>query len=65
MAKSAKAKKAKVTLTRSTIGRKPEHRKTVRALGLKKIGSSVEVSLTDPIQGMVNAISFMVKVEEL
>lgn len=59
------AKKVKVTLVRSTIGRKPQHRRTVRSLGLKKIGSTVEHELNPAIQGMIDSISFMVNVEEL
>jgi len=46
------------------IGRKPEQRATVKALGLKKINSTVEHSATAPILGMVNAVSHLVKVEE-
>lgn len=64
MAKKA-AKKVKVTLVRSTIGRKPEHRRTVRSLGLRKIGGTVEHELNPAIQGMLDSVSFMVNVEEL
>ncbi|AFG36673.1 50S ribosomal protein L30 [Spirochaeta africana] len=64
MAKKA-AKKVKITLVRSTIGRKPEHKRTVRSLGLKRIGSTVEQELNPAIQGMIDSVSFMVNVEEL
>lgn len=60
-----KAKKIRVRLVRSTIGRKPEQRKTVKALGLGKINSVVEKEANPAILGMVNAISHLVEVEEL
>lgn len=59
------AKKIRVKLVRSTIGRKPEQRKTVKALGLKKINSVVEKDATPSILGMVESISHMVSVEEI
>lgn len=59
------AKRIKITLVRSTIGRKPEQRKTVKALGLKKINSVVEKDATPSIVGMVESISHLVKVEEI
>ena len=60
-----KVKKVKIQLVRSTIGRKPEQRKTVRALGLKKINSCVEQEATPMIMGMVEKVSHLVKVEEI
>lgn len=57
--------KVRITLVRSTIGRKPEQRRTVEALGLKRIRHSVEQELTAPIQGMINSVAHLVKVEEL
>jgi large subunit ribosomal protein L30 len=61
----AKAKRIRIQLVRSTIGRKPEQRKTVKALGLKKINSVVEKDATPSILGMVESISHLVKVEEI
>lgn len=55
----------KITLTKSPIGRKPEQRKTVVALGLGKLNSSVIKEETPAILGMVNAISHLVTVEEV
>jgi large subunit ribosomal protein L30 len=58
---------AKLTITqvRSTIGRKPQHVETLRSLGLKGIGKSV-TRTADPVTvGMVNAVSHLVKVEEV
>jgi large subunit ribosomal protein L30 len=66
MAKKKSTKKmVRVTLTRSLIGRLPKQRGTVKALGLGKIGSSVEHELDSSVQGMINAVSHLVKVEEL
>ncbi len=57
--------KIKVTLTKSLIGKKPDQKATVKALGLKKLGSVVEHEATPQIRGMINKIDFMVKVEEV
>ena len=54
----------KITLTKSPIGRKPEQLKTVVALGLGKLNSSVVKEDNAAIRGMVNAISHLVTVEE-
>ena len=54
----------KITLTKSTSGAKKNQIATVKALGLKKIGSTV-VKHDDPaIRGMIKTVSHMVKVEE-
>ena len=54
----------KITLTKSPIGRKPEQRKTVVALGLGKLNSSVKED-NAAIRGMVNAVSHLVTVEDV
>ena len=54
----------KVTLVKSTIGRIPKHRKTVEALGLKKVGKTVELPNNDATKGMIAQVSYLVKVEE-
>ena len=64
MAKKKNAK-IRVTLVRSPIGRKPEQRATVKALGLGKMNSTVEKEANEAVLGMVNSISHLVKVEEL
>lgn len=56
--------KVRITLVKSPLGRKPNQRKTVEALGLKRIRHSVVHELNDPIQGMINTISHLVRVEE-
>jgi large subunit ribosomal protein L30 len=55
----------RVTLVRSTIGKKPDHRATIKALGLKKIGSVVEHEDTPQIRGMINKVNYMLKIEEV
>ena len=57
-------KRLRVTLIKSVIGRKPSHRRTVVALGLRKISSSVVHEASPAILGMVNKVSYLVKVEE-
>ena len=61
----ADEKKIKITLVKSVIGSLPAKRKTVKALGLKKIGSSVEHDASPAIKGMVRAVAHLVKVEEM
>lgn len=57
--------KLKITLVKSVNGVKEKQRATVKALGLKKIGSSVEQADNPQIRGMVNVVSHLVKVEEI
>ncbi|EOT38449.1 50S ribosomal protein L30 [Enterococcus columbae] len=55
----------KITLKRSVIGRPQSQRKTVQALGLTKVNSSVVKPANDAIKGMVNAVSHLVDVKEV
>lgn len=55
-------KMMKVTLTRSVFGRLPTHRATVRGLGLRRMHHVVEVEDTPCTRGMVNKVSYMVKI---
>ena len=57
--------KLKVTLKKSTIGRKKDHIATVQALGLKKIRDVVEHNDTPQIRGMVNKVNYLLEVEEI
>ena len=61
----ASEKKIRIRRVRSTIGRKPAQRATVRSLGLRKIVSSVEQSASPAILGMVKKVAHMVSVEEI
>ncbi|MDD5944311.1 MAG: 50S ribosomal protein L30 [Clostridia bacterium] len=55
----------KITLVKSTIGALPKHKKTVQALGLKKLHSSVVRQNNAAVLGMVNQVKHLVKVEEI
>lgn len=57
-------KKVKITWVKSQIGTKEPHRRTLRALGLRRLNHTVEKEWTPQIAGMVNAVSYMVKVED-
>ncbi|NIP44494.1 MAG: 50S ribosomal protein L30 [candidate division Zixibacteria bacterium] len=57
--------KLKVTQVRSLSGRIQKHRRTIEALGLKRMHHSVIHEDTPQIRGMIKAVSFMVKVEEV
>ncbi|MCE1844149.1 50S ribosomal protein L30, partial [Enterobacter hormaechei] len=57
------AKTIKITQVRSSIGRLPKHKATLTGLGLRRIGHTVEREDTPAIRGMVNLVSYMVKVE--
>ncbi|MGL4982690.1 MAG: 50S ribosomal protein L30 [Treponemataceae bacterium] len=61
----AKLKQLKIKLIRSTISQKPKKVATVRALGLKKINSTVIKEANPCILGMVSSISHLVEVEEV
>jgi len=56
--------KLKITLTKSTIGRKKDHIATVHALGLRKIGKIVEQEDCPQIRGMIFKVNYLLKVEE-
>ena len=58
------SKKLKVTLVKSTIGRKPAHKITVNTLGLSRIGQNIIHVGTPEIRGMLNRVSYLLKVEE-
>ena len=55
--------KIKVTLVKSTIGCKPEHRACVRGLGLRRLHHTVEVIDTPSNRGMINRVSYLLKQE--
>ncbi len=55
----------KITLVKSTIGAIPKHKKTVEALGLKKLNSVVEQQDNAAIRGMIDQVKHLVKVEEI
>ena len=55
----------KVTQIRSSIGTKPKHRGTLRALGLRKIGQSNVLADRPEIRGMIARVPHLVQVEEV
>jgi large subunit ribosomal protein L30 len=54
----------KITLVKSTIGAIPKHKKTVEALGLKKLNKTVVLPDNDSTRGMIAQVKHLVKVEE-
>ncbi len=57
-------KTVKVTLVRSVNGRLKSHKACVRGLGLRRLHHTVEVEDTPCTRGMINKVSYMVRVEE-
>ncbi len=53
----------KVTLVKSGIGRDKKIRETLRGLGLTRLNKTVTLKNTPAIRGMVNKVSFMVRIE--
>ena len=54
----------KITLVKSPIGAVPKHKKTVEALGLRKLNHTVELPDNPAVRGMINQVKHLVKVEE-
>ena len=59
------ANKLRITLVKSTIGAKPQHRKTVEALGLRKIRQTVEKQDNPQMRGMIAKVCHLVEVKEI
>ena len=59
------AAKLKITLVRSTIGAIPKHRKTVKAMGLRKLNKTVLMPDNPAVRGMIRQVQHLVKVEEV
>ena len=57
-------KTVRVTQTKSAIGRLPKHKATLKGLGLRRINHTVELEDTPSVRGMINAVYYMVKVED-
>lgn len=56
-------KMLRVTLVKSTAGRLKKHQACVAGLGLRRIGHTVEVEDTPAVRGMVNRVSYLVRIE--
>jgi large subunit ribosomal protein L30 len=61
---AASGKKIKVTLVKGITATKHTRRESVKGLGLKRRSQTVEVEDTPAIRGMINRVSYLVKVEE-
>ena len=59
------AEKLKITLVKSPIGAIPKHKKTIEALGLRKINKTVEMPDNEAIRGMIWHVKHLIKVEEI
>ncbi len=57
------AKTVKVTQVKSSIGRLPKHRATLKGLGLRRINHTVELEDTPSVRGMINKVNYLIKVE--
>ena len=57
--------KIKVTQTKSLIGRKKNHRLSVKGLGLRRIGDSKILEDTPSVRGMVRQVDYLLNVEEV
>lgn len=57
--------KVKIKQVRSLIGRTQRQRATMQALGLRRIGHTIEKELTDTIKGMITKVSHLINVEEV
>lgn len=57
--------KVKLTLVKGMSKRTPAQRKTLQALGLKKSYQTIEKEVNPAVQGMINAVSHMLKVETI
>ncbi len=58
-------KKLKITLVKSTIGRKQNHRASVLGLGLRRINQTVILADTPSVRGLVNRVNYLVKCESV
>lgn len=56
--------KIRITLIKSLLGSKPSHRKTVKALGLRRVNHTVEHEDTPQIRGMIFHVKHLVSVEK-
>ena len=61
---STKETTLSVTLIKSFFGRLPTHRATINGLGLKRINHTVELQDTPEVRGMINKVSYLLKVKE-
>ena len=65
MSSSTKIKRVRVQLIKSSIGCKPKHRATVRAIGLRKIGQERDVKLNQAMKGMLKSVSYLIAIKKI
>lgn len=58
-------KKLRITQIKSGIGKPERQKRTLQALGLKKLNRSYEVNVTPQIQGMIDKVKHLLKIEEV
>lgn len=54
----------KIKLVKSPIGKVAKHKKTIKALGLRKLNQVVEKNDTPQIRGMIKQVEYMLEIEE-
>ena len=60
----AEPKKLRLTLVKSRHGRLPKHKASIAGLGLRRMHQTVEVIDTPENRGMINQVSYLLRVEE-
>ncbi len=59
----SQGRKLRVTLVKSPIGTKRDHRACVRGLGLRRLNQTVELDDTPAVRGMIGKVSYLVRCE--
>ena len=57
-------KKVKIKQVRSGIGRPLRQKRTLEALGFKKLNQTIEVEVSPQVQGMIDAVSHLIEIVE-
>lgn len=61
----SKPNQVQVKLVKSLIGRSDRHRKSIKALGLRKLGDTAVLENNSPTQGLIRQVGYLLEVEEL
>lgn len=65
MSEAATKKRLRLTLVKSTTGRLGNHQASIRGLGLRRIGHTVEVEDTPSVRGMVRQVHYLLDTQEV
>ncbi len=57
-------KKLRIKQVRSGIGRSERQKRTLRALGFKRLNQTIEVEVSPQVQGMINKVMHLIEIEE-